>query len=398
MVSDAAGEHRVQPGLGQRPAGLRRPAAPARAAPRPARPPRVTRSGASRASSAPNPTRVSSIRSDHRLVASSAGHRGQRGLDRLVRAGDGRSGRAPPPGRPAPGPRRRCRSTPARGTAPARRTGPGRAGRLAQRQPPDLAARSSPARARAAPGRRARSTGRGARRPGARRRSRRQPVLAGQRARQRPEPGVEQPGGSVAGAQPQRGFGARRVAGRGGQPRPNARCHSCSRRRLPSAGAPRRPAARPRPGRRAATARPARTARARPAAARTADGPVPTARAGLTWPGRCAPARRAASACRPAGLRRVRRARWRSCRAGPRPPARLRAGRPAGTDLDARAVRVARHVQHPAGPDQARDGQLRPVRLHPVLVEPVDLAVAAAVAEVLLGDLPQALVVAAGGG
>jgi hypothetical protein len=57
--------------------------------------------------------------------------------------------------------------------------------------------------------------------------------------------------------------------------------------------------------------------------------------------------------------------------------------------LDARAVRVLGHEQHPAGPDQAGDGEPGPVRLDALLIELEDLPVAAAVAEVVLRDLPQ---------
>ena len=70
---------------------------------------------------------------------------------------------------------------------------------------------------------------------------------------------------------------------------------------------------------------------------------------------------------------------------------------PGGDRLDAGAVRVGRHAQHPAGPDQAGDGEPGAVRLEPVLVQLEDLPVAPAVAEVVLRDLPQALVVAPDG-
>src|SRR6266550_1689199 len=60
--------------------------------------------------------------------------------------------------------------------------------------------------------------------------------------------------------------------------------------------------------------------------------------------------------------------------------------------LDAGAVRVLGHQQLPARPDQAGDGELGPVRLDPALVQLEDLPVAAAVAEVVVRDLPQRLV------
>ncbi|MDF9813815.1 hypothetical protein M2266_003046 [Streptomyces sp. SPB162] len=57
------------------------------------------------------------------------------------------------------------------------------------------------------------------------------------------------------------------------------------------------------------------------------------------------------------------------------------------------AACVRRHLHDPAGPDQTRLGELRTVGLCPVLVELVDLVVAAAVAEVAFGYLPQGVVV-----
>src|SRR5215472_19161825 len=60
--------------------------------------------------------------------------------------------------------------------------------------------------------------------------------------------------------------------------------------------------------------------------------------------------------------------------------------------LDAWAVGVVRHVEDPAGPDEAGDRELGSVRLRPVLVELEELPVAPTVAEVVLRDLPQALV------
>lgn len=62
------------------------------------------------------------------------------------------------------------------------------------------------------------------------------------------------------------------------------------------------------------------------------------------------------------------------------------------------ATRVAGHLHDPAGPDQTGLGQPRTVRLHTVLVELEDLLVAAAVAQVPLGDLPQGVVVTPSGG
>src|SRR5690606_41330929 len=61
---------------------------------------------------------------------------------------------------------------------------------------------------------------------------------------------------------------------------------------------------------------------------------------------------------------------------------------------DLRALGVRRELQDPARADQAGDRQPRPVRLGAPLVEGEDLLVAAAVAQALLGDLPEALVVA----
>jgi len=63
--------------------------------------------------------------------------------------------------------------------------------------------------------------------------------------------------------------------------------------------------------------------------------------------------------------------------------------------LDAGAVRVLGHQQLPARPDQAGDGELGAVRLDPAGVQLEDLPVTAAVAEVVLRDLPQAFVVPA---
>ncbi len=85
--------------------------------------------------------------------------------------------------------------------------------------------------------------------------------------------------------------------------------------------------------------------------------------------------------------------------------ARLRCARVVLEDLGSAVVGgdhvgvagVARHVEDPAGADQVGHVQPGAVRLFLVLVEFVDLGVAAAVAEALLGDLPQALVVAAVG-
>ena len=74
-------------------------------------------------------------------------------------------------------------------------------------------------------------------------------------------------------------------------------------------------------------------------------------------------------------------------------PGQAELARQLGRDrLDAGAVRVLGHQQRPARPDQAGDGELGPVRLDPVLVQLEDLPVAAAVAEVVLRDLPQRLV------
>ncbi|GAA3188568.1 hypothetical protein GCM10010486_66330 [Nonomuraea roseoviolacea subsp. carminata] len=64
---------------------------------------------------------------------------------------------------------------------------------------------------------------------------------------------------------------------------------------------------------------------------------------------------------------------------------------------DVGVVGVVRHVEDPARPDQVGHPQAGAVGLFLVLVEPEDLGVAAAVAEALLGDLPEALVVAAVG-
>ena len=75
--------------------------------------------------------------------------------------------------------------------------------------------------------------------------------------------------------------------------------------------------------------------------------------------------------------------------------ARCVRGRHVGTHLDeALTARVRRHDQRPAGPDQALQRQLRPVRLRPTLVELEHLPIADAGSEVALGDVPQAVVVA----
>ena len=59
------------------------------------------------------------------------------------------------------------------------------------------------------------------------------------------------------------------------------------------------------------------------------------------------------------------------------------------------AVGVGGHLHDQAGPDEAGLGQPGAVRLHPVLVEAVDLLVAAAAVQVPFGDLPQGVVVPA---
>src|SRR5262245_38239044 len=64
-------------------------------------------------------------------------------------------------------------------------------------------------------------------------------------------------------------------------------------------------------------------------------------------------------------------------------------------DLDAGTMGVTRHAQDPAGADQAGDGELRAIRLYPARVQLEDLPVTPAVAEVVLRDLPQALVISA---
>ena len=67
-------------------------------------------------------------------------------------------------------------------------------------------------------------------------------------------------------------------------------------------------------------------------------------------------------------------------------------------DLDAGPVRIAGHVQHPARPDQAGDGEPGAIRLDMILVQLVYLRVAPPVAQMILRDFPEALVVAADGG
>ncbi len=70
-------------------------------------------------------------------------------------------------------------------------------------------------------------------------------------------------------------------------------------------------------------------------------------------------------------------------------------GRLGGDHLDAGAMRIPGHAQDPAGADQAGDGEPGPVRLDPAGVQLEDLPVAPAIPEMVLRDLPHALVVTA---
>ena len=65
---------------------------------------------------------------------------------------------------------------------------------------------------------------------------------------------------------------------------------------------------------------------------------------------------------------------------------------PRGNGLQARAVGVPGQVQHPARPDQAGDREPGAVRLDVIFVQLEDLLVPAAIPQILLRDLPQALV------
>ena len=209
----------------------------------------------------------------------------------------------------------------------------------------------------------------------------------GQLVRVAGPPGVqESPGGGTVGAGrrpgaaglPRRGPApprgrARRAAGRGAGYRGGARRGGRDPGRWPdrrcrrSPERARSPAPAPRPGRAARRPRPPPRPCPRPA---VIPGPA-------VFPG---------PAVRPGAVRR-------STRPGG-DGRRVRRGLtvPHGHDLDAGPVGVPGHVQHPAGPDQAGDGEAGAVRLHPVRVQVEDLPVPAAVAQVLLRDLPQALV------